>query len=401
MARTVGSKNKKKELKTYDFVDLKRQIQGTAETSESPLGWVKWGSSNSYPDDLLSLYANSPTMASCVDFATQSIVGRGVDFEASQFDGNEVVPNYQYGWNDLLKRVAKDYVLFGMYAIEVIRNKDGVTNSYWHIPMHKVRFAKFDADGQILHFYVSPDWTTVSSNPPTVLDAFDMRPDSTIKKGVPYLFVYRPYCPLNDYYAQPRYTSALKAIQAEKEFIQFDLRSVVNSFVPTGLLTLQEVGTEEERRSIIDGIQKLFQGSNNANSLMISFQSNVDQPQPSFTPFTTSSESFNLFEDSNHRSINRILSSFRLNSPQLIGLQVENAGFNSEGKLLETAYRVYNETVGNEDRMAVVNTFNTMLSLNGIDTQLVIKELSFGDEESTPEIDSADYTDNNVEEKVE
>lgn len=411
MSRPIGSKNRPKASSSYKVLNFDRQIEGVAVTKPSSFNWVNWGQRNNYPDQLLTLYANSPTHSACINFEVQACIGNGIDYEVSNFDGKEVVPNYQQSWDELLKSTALDYMLYGSYAIEIIRNKDGETNSYWHIPLHKVRWGEWDEDGQITKYYICRDWTAPSKYPPIAVDAFDMRPDTKIEKGKIYLYVYRPYNPLQEYYTSPKYASALQAIQAEINHINFDLKSTVNSFVPAGILTLSDASTEEEKKAIIDGVQSMFQGSDNANAIMISFQSNIEETAPKWTPMTTSSENFNLFSEANSRTVNRILAAHQINDCQLIGLPAQGNGFNSEAALLETALNVYNIIVGNANRQAVVGAFNSMLQLNGVDTELVLKPLTFltdnqpqDTQEKKPteddDVNASDYDEGDVEEKV-
>ena len=414
--RPLGSKNVVKEKLSRGGVfniKMEKQVEGSAITRKNAMGWVNWGQNNNYPTLLLDLYNQSPTHRSCVSFAVQSIVGGGVDLEAMKVDGNQIAPNYYQDWNTLLRSLALDYILFGTFCIEIILNKDRKTYSYWHIPADKVRWSEYDEDGQITSYWICNDWTEVGQNSPIQIDAFDMREDSKIEYGKPYLYVYRPYTPTVTYYAQPRYTAAIKAVQSEIEFINFDLRSATNSFVPSGMLLMNEVSTDEERQGIIDNIQRMFVGSNNAASVMISFRNNVEEQAPTFVPFTANSGNVNLFDASNERNINRIVSSHQIPSKTLIGLVNQNNGFNSEGNFLEAAYTLYNTLVGNYDRDVIVKTINFMLNMNGIQQELILKPLVFSVKSDSTErptnntdsnVDEGDVNDNrsgNVEEKVE
>ena len=411
MSRPVGSKNKPKVPQNRNGVFLtkfEKQIEGSAITKKSGLGYVMWGIKNNFPNLMLDLYNQSPTHAACVNFCVQSIIGEGIDFEASKFDGREIVPNPYEDWNSLLRSVCLDYALYNSYAIQCILSRDGTTMYYYHMPLDKVRWTEYDEDGQITKFMISNDWSEVGANPPFEIDAFDMRPDTKIEKGKPYLYVYRPYSPAQTYYTTPKYTPAIKAIQSEIEYLQFDLKNITNSFTPAGVLTLPECETEEEKQAIIDNVTKMFVGTSNANSLLINFRSNIEGNNVEFVPFAKSQGSFNFFQDANERCINRILSAWQINDPQLIGLPQQGSnGFNSEGKFLETAYNVYNRVVGNYNRQCVIQTFNFMLALNGIKTELVMKPLRFDIEnsESTSSSSSRDNTSINekdmTEEKIE
>jgi len=411
MARPVGSKNKPKYNGGLEVLKFEKQIEGSPITKDSSMGWRKWGQNNDYCNLLLNLYAESPTHAAAINFGVQSILGAGVDYEASNFDGNEIRPNYYQNWEEVIRSISLDYMLFGSYAIECILNKDGKTLSYYHIPLDRVRWGEYDEDGQITEYYISADWSALGQNPPIRIDAFDMRPDTKIEKGKPYLYVYRPYNPLMTYYTQPHYASAIKAIQSEIEFINYDLKHIVNGFSAAGVLTLPQCENDDERRTIIKNIQSMFQGSNNSNSLAITFKTNIEQSPVEWTPFSDKSSNINQYADANQRCINRILSAHQINDPQLIGLpNIGGSGFNSEGQMLETAYNVYNKVVGNYNRQCVIQTFNFMLALNGVDTELIMKPLKFTLEDSSStdtskrntndNIDENDNTEDKVEEKV-
>lgn len=413
MSRPVGSKNKPK-VKPNSGVFLtnfEKQIEGSALTRKNALGWVNWGVKNNYPNLMLDLYNQSPTHRACINFAVQSIVGNGVDYESMKIDGSQIVPNYQMSWDELIRDLALDYILYGSYAVQIIRNKDGKTFSYWHMPLDKVRWSEFDEDGQITKYWISNDWTALGQNPPFEIDAFDMREDSTIESGKPYLYVYRQYTPTMQYYTQGHYQAGIKSIQSEIEYVNFDLRTTVNNFIPSGMLVLNEVETDEERQGIVNNITKMFQGSENANSLMITFRNNVDENKPEFIPFTSSNSNVNVYADANTRTVSRILAAHQIPNASLVGMpDVGNSGFASEADKLETAYQLYNKLTGNANRMAVVKTLNMMFKMNGIDVEVVMKPLSFNDfgEDANVEkrteatdVDEKNTDENNIEEKVE
>lgn len=379
MPRTKGSLNKSTIAKNSGVytVNLEKQVEGSPITKSDVRGWRNWGLRNNMPTLLLDLYNQSPTHRACINFEVQSIVGGGIDIEQMKVEGNQIAPNYFQDWNTLLRSIALDYSLYGTYCIEIIQNKDRKTYSYYHIPADKVRWSEYDEDGQITSYWIASDWSEIGKYPPMRIDAFDMREDFKIEGGKPYLYVYRPYTPAMTFYTQPRYQAGIKSIQSEVEFCNFDLRSATNSFVPSGMLLLNEVSDDEQRRAIINNVQKLFVGTDNAAQVMVSFRSNIEEKEPTFVPFTANQGNVNLFDASNERTIDRIVSSHQIPSKTLIGLSNKNTGFNSEGAFLEAAYQLYNTLVGNYDRDAIVKTINFMLRMNGIEQELILKPLKF------------------------
>ena len=413
MSRPVGSKNKPKvSMGSGVFLmNLEKQIEGSAITRKNALGWVNWGVRNNYPNLLLDLYNQSPTHRSAVNFAVQSILGNGVDYEQMGINGDEIVPNYSQSWDEIIKSLALDYIIYGSYAIQIIQNKDGKTFSFWHMPLDKVRWSEYDEDGQITSYWICQDWTATGQFPPFQIEAFDMRDDFKIERGKPYLYVYRTYSPAMTYYTQPHYQAAIKAIQSEIEYVAYDLKTIVNGFAPSGVLTLPEVETDEERQAVIKNVTKMFQGSENANSVMITFRSNIEDKGVEYVPFTNNSGHVNLYADANQRVINRILEAHQIPNAALIGHpDISNSGFASEADKLEVSYQLYNKLTGNYNRMAVIKTLNQMLKMNGVDTEIIMKPLSFNDfgddadvkERTEPaDVDKKDIDENNTEEKVE
>lgn len=413
MSRPVGSKNKPKIVKNSGvfLTKFEKQIEGSAVTRKNSLGWVNWGAKNNYPNLLLNLYNQSPTHRAAVNFAMMSILGNGVDFEAMQLNGDEVVPNYAQTWDEVIKALALDYILYGSYAIQVIMNKDGKTYSYWHMPLDKVRWSEYDEDGQITKYWICNDWTATGQYPPFEIDALDMKDEWKLEKGKPYLYVYRTYSPAMTYYTQPHYQAALNAIQAEIEYCNYDLKNIVNGFAPAGVLTLPEVETDEERQAIIQNVTRMFQGSENANSVFITFRNNIEDKGVEYVPFAGNQGNVNVYAEANQRVINRILEAHQIPNASLIGMpDIGNSGFSSEADKLEVSYQLYNKLTGNYNRMAVIRTLNQMLKMNGIETEIVMKPLNFNDfgndanvEERTNAtgVDEKEAKENNEEEKVE
>lgn len=407
MGRPKGSTNKKPTNGgIYVTSFFEKQVQGAAINKKNSLGWINYGQKNDYPTLLLNLYANSPTHHSATDFGVQSIVGEGVDYEAMQLDGTQLVPNYSTTWEDLIKAISLDYMLYGSYAIEIIKNKDNKTYSFWHIPYEKVRMTPFDEDGQITQYYICSDWSQPSVNLPVLVDAFGMQETDKIERGKPYLFVYRPYSPTSNLYPSPHYIGGIKAIQSEIEYLNYDLKNITNGFVPSGMLWLNEVETDQERETIIRNIQSMFIGSENTNSLMVAFKRNQEETAPAFVPFSVDAKA-DRYEAANSRTISRILAAHQIPSPLLIGMpDIGNNGFSSDSTKIETSYMLYNKLTGNSNRLAIIKTINQMFKLNGIDTEIILKPLRFAldgeDTSATTESEkNQDVSTDNIEEKIE
>ena len=406
--RPVGSKNK---VPTSTFMiqsNFEKQLEGAPITRNSNRGWVNWGVRNDYPQKLSELYFNSIVHKSCIDFGVTAIVGDGVDYEKMNLQQTEVMPNYTQTWDEFLRCIALDYLIYGTYAFQIIRNRDGKTFSYYHQPISTVRCSERDEDGVISSYWICKDWTATGKYPPIELPRFGFQEDEEIKSGKPYLFVYETYTPDLEYYTTPKYVGGVKAIMTELDLIRYDLRAVKNNFSANGMLILPKLDTEEEQAKMMVELKKSFIGSDNANSLVVTFSngSEEDMNAARFIKIDKDSNNVNLFSETNERNIDRIVTAHRIPSKALIGMPMDNSGFSNEGTLLETAFNLYNKTVATTNRNAIIQTINKMFAMNGVDTELILKPLTFIDNDITNEEEGAIHkigyktSETNIEEKV-
>ena len=380
MGRPKGSRNKKDSLTSYMLQsNFEKQLEGAPICRNSNRGWVNWGQKNDYPQKLSELYFNSIVHKSCVDFIVTSIIGEGVDYEKMNANQSELVPNYQQTWDELLRCLALDMVVYGTFAFQIIKNKDEKTYSYYHQPVSTVRCSQRDDEGNITSYWICKDWTSTGKYPPIEIPRFGFQDDEVIASGKPYLFVYESYTPDLEYYTTPKYVGGIKAIMTELELIRYDLRAVKNNFSANGFLVLPRVESEEERRDLLNNIKNSFVGADNANSLVVTF-SNGDENDSNVAKFVKidkDSNNVNLFSESNARNIDRIVTAHRIPSKALIGMPTDGASLGGDGNQLNVSWNLFNKTVGNEFRNTIVNTINKMLKLNGIDTEVILKPLDF------------------------
>ena len=403
---------KKEPIATYMLqTNFEKQMEGAPINKNSNRGWVNWGNRNDYPIKLSELYFNSIVHKSCVDFGVTAILGDGVDYQAMNMNETEVMPNNLQTWDELIRCLALDYILYGSYAFQIIRNKDGRTFSYYHQPISSVRCSPRDEEGNITSYWLCQDWTATGKYPPIEIPRFGFQEEETINSGKPYLFVYESYTPDLDYYTTPKYVGGIKAIMTELELIRYDLRAVKNNFSANGFLVLPRVESDEERRELLNNIKNSFVGADNANSLVVTF-SNGDENDSNVAKFVKidkDSNNVNLFSESNSRNIDRIVTAHRIPSKALIGMPIDGATLGGGGNEVNVAWNLFNKTVATEYRNAILTTINKMFALNGVDTELVLKPLDFNltDEEdkvTTPMINKIGYDtikkNNDIEEKV-
>lgn len=372
-------KNTAKSPKKSVFqVNLEKNIQNIPQVKSSGRGWQKFGRRDDFPYILLDLYNNSPTLRGAVGFCVSALIGNGIILD----DDTQSMPNAYEDWNSLIRKISMDYFIMGSYAIQIILNRDRKTYSFYHQDISTVRCGERDKDGLITEYYISRDFTSPNKagNEPIAIPSFVMRPDEEykLKAGQPYLYVLQEYTPQIDTYWLPCWYSSIKAVQSECEYLQYDYSTACNSFLASGILSFAPSADDAERESIVQQVKDTFIGSNNSARLMVVFRNDSDNDSPvQFTKFATDQGEFDLFSTANERAISRILEGFSIPSRLLIGLPEQNAGFSSEGQLLETALNVYQTIAGKHYRNIVLNTINNLFKMNGIDVKLEVEDIKF------------------------
>ena len=390
MPRTKGALNKPKYNGGLEVIKFEKQIANAPVTKyNAQYEIISYGENNLYPYKLIDLYNTSVTHRACCDFMTNAIVGEGIDWEKMKINSEDMLtPNYSMSWNEFIRALAFDYSLYNAFAFQIIKNRDDKTYSFFPQPIEAIRLEEMDEDGVINNAYVCKDWSVPSKYPPIKLPIFGFQEDEEIPMGEPYLVYHKQYNPVNAYYGLPTYSSALNAIQAEAQYQEWELRNVSNNFTPTGMLTMPAVSSDEERRAIIKNIQSLFGGVENSNALMVTFRTAVEDEPVVFTPFTAPTSNVNLYEAANDRTINRIMSAWKIPSKALIGYPADDTGFSNSGEYLESAYALFNVNVANNARREILDTVNTLFKLNGVDVQIELKPLRYKIDDEQTKIDT-------------
>lgn len=377
--RPIGSKSKKPFNGGLNIVQFEKQIENSPITKVNTMyDIINYGRKNDYPFELINLYNTSVTHKACITFATNAIVGDGIDWEKMKLNPTEMqTPNYSMSWNEFIKALAFDFSLYNAFAFQIIKNKDNKTYSFYPQPIETVRLEEMDEDGVINNAYICKDWTATAKYPPVKIKMFGFQSEETIPMGEPYLFYHRQWNPVNAYYGLPTYSSCISSIQAEAQYLNWELKNIINGFAPAGMLTLPSVETDEERKAIIDNIQKMYQGSENVNTMMITFRNNVEDKPVEFTPFATNATNVNLYDAANERTINRIMAGHLIPSKALIGYPADDTGFSNSGEYLESAYALYNINVANNNRREILDAVNNCFKLNGVDATIELKPLRY------------------------
>lgn len=344
-------------------------------------GYVKNGIKNNFPTNLLELVLASPTASAIIKGKIQLFIGDGVKAENDGYIGE---PNDTDTWDELLEKIAQDYLIFNAFAFQIILNHDGETVSLFHQDYSTLRCSPYDENGVIPSWYISNNFTK-SNIPPIELISWNYEEPI---KGKPYIYVYEGYVPNLDYYTLPEYYGALNYLSADASLGVHIDSAISNNFLPSSIITMPNNPDEQERLAFERTLQNTYTGADSSNSIMVLW-GQTEENGIKINTFEGSSngDRYNNLDDKIKQSI---YTAMRISSPTLASVP-PNASLGGASNEIIQSYLLYNFTVIKGYRKKVFGVINKFVRRN-FNTNLLIKELPLIDaikEAETP-IDKED-----------
>jgi len=353
-------------------------------------GWIRFGTTNLYPRFILDLVNASPLQKAILESKKTYIMGAGLE----KTETNIYTPNLQETWLELMDKCATDLVYFKAFAVQAILNKSGNRFSFYHTPVDQVRLGQYNDKNQIETAYLCTDWSRAQKNKNVV--EIPMFGSETPVKGKSYLLYFRDYQPDNYYYAIPDYMAAANYIAADGALSQYYLNYIKNNFSANLALRFPTEPTEEKKQELYDNLIKSFGGSENAGNILLLFGENGVVPEINAIE-SVNADLYNSVVDIIKTAI---VSANRLTSPVLAGIGT-STGFSSKSDELIAAYTQYKLTVIADERKFLVDCFNKLLEMNGLEREINLIDFDLRKEfegESTNN-DTVEKEGNNVDEE--
>ncbi len=326
--------------------------------------YMKFGADNQYPEYLISLYNQSSIHASCINSIVQAITGDGLVTE------NEEILKRANGegesWNDIFRKVALDYKLFGGYVLEIIYSRDrSRIAEIYHVDFSHVRAMEKDDRNKIPGFYISNEWKPVwnynieqDDKKLPQLPIFNLEKRADEPKQLLY---HNPYRPGQQYYPLPDYVGGSKVIDLDQEVDNFHISNIKNGLAPSLAITTYTYANDEERQAIENMLRLQYEGTSNAGNMLY-----MDVADPSLKPDITpipQNGADDYYTTLNDVVSQKILTSHRITSPMLLGIK-SNVGLGSNAEEIETAYRLFLNTVVLPFQQSILAVFDGLLEFN-------------------------------------
>lgn len=307
---------------------ITKSIPSFEEKESRGKGYVSYGADNMIPEYLHGLYDDVSTLKTIINGTADYAAGDNI---ISTIQGLETTVNGAgESWKDFITAIVTDYLIYGGFAIEVIRNKAGKPSALNYIDY---RYLRSDKDGNL--FYYSEDYGKkyTRSDKTLVLPKFNR--DANDANSIFYYKNER-----TKVYPTPLYSGAIKACEIERHIDEYHLSGLENGFYGSYVFNfLNGVPEDDQKREIEKNVNEKFCGSANVGRVLINF---ADSKENAATVQKLDVVDFSeKYKAAAERSREQIYCAFAA-IPQLFGLTSAATGF-SEQEFKE-AFKLYNRT---------------------------------------------------------
>ena len=333
---------------------------------------VEWGTRNSYPDYLLDLYNNVPTLRSIINGNIDYVAGDDVTIMPLQEEFTNQEMNMRGDTvREQVKDIAKDFEIYGGFALQVIRNLAGEVAEVYYIDM---RYLRTNKEGDV--FYYSEKWGKSSRTDMVVYPAFlpkieweKLSDEERNRHASSILFVKNVHTQV---YPAPLYAASVKACEIERLIDEFHLSDINNHFVSSAIINFNNGDPGQEIKSEIErDFNEKFCGASNGGRVAFSWNPNKESATD-IVEFKM--EDFGeRYKALSQHSRTQIFTSFRA-IPLLFGLTSEaNTGFSTEE--FEQSFKLYNRTQIQPVQRMICDAYDKIYGQRGV---LTIRPFSLG-----------------------
>ena len=333
---------------------------------------------NLYPQFLIDLYYNSSTHSAIINATAEMIAGEDLICEEEEYNLDTFVKlkkflrhaNSKESLHQVIKKVAFDFKLQGAYAIHVVWNRERTEIAeVYHVPVERVRAGKPNSMGKVDCYYISADWSNTRSNKPYEIPAFNVN-DRTSGSQLIYTGSYSPNM---DVYHTPDYIAANNWALVDQRVAEFHLNNIQNGFSGSYFVSFANgIPTAEERRQIEQSLVEKFTGASNSGKFVLTFSDDRSRV-PEITPISIS-DADKQYLALQELLVQNILTGHRVTSPMLLGIK-SDTGLGSNADELNSAANFYLNTVVRPFQLHILDTLQTIFSVNQMDLPVSFVQL--------------------------
>ena len=332
--------------------------------------FVEWGKGNNYPGYLLDLYNNVTTLRSIINGNIDFITGDDVTILPLGDRFAEGIMNTRGDLiTEIVRDLAKDYNLYGGFALQIIRDHNGDVAEIYYIDM---RFIRSNKENDV--FYYNEHWEKGGRKDVIIypkflrnLDWTSLSDEERNRHASSILFVKNVHTQVSP---APMYAASVLSCEIEKAISQYHWNSLNNNFCPDIIINFNNGDPGDEiKEEIVSDLEEKFSGYQNGKRFMVSF--NKDRMSAvTIDAIKTDdfSERYKALEESCRR---QIFAAFRA-QPLLFGLNSDvSTGFSTDE--FEQSFKLYNRTQIRPAQRLIADAFDRIYGSKGV---LTIKPFS-------------------------
>lgn len=311
-------------------------------------GWLSWGVDNKFPNYLMNLYENSSQFNAIAQTMKDYILGD----EIVNYTNLDKINRKGQTFEDLLNYIVLDYIIFGGYAFQVVRNHYGNVSELNYIDFRTARTNE-DED----RIFINPSWKKDTAKRGIQTKVYDKFNPSL--KQANSIYYYKGNN-TREVYPVPIYQAAITSLEISTQISNYHLHNILNNFTPSAIINFNQ-GSNLPEDVMADAEEKVYSkfcGTDNAGNILLSFNDNAEQK-------TTIERLADDGLDNKYQTLaqatkNDIYSAFRINEV-LVGLN-KDTGF-SKTEFSE-AFTLYNRTVIRPIQKALIDSLEKVFGNN-------------------------------------
>ena len=292
-------------------------------------GYLSWGEKNQYPNYLYYLYQHSSIFSSIASTMKDYVLGD----EVINHTNLQTINRKGETFNDLIENITLDYIIYGGFAFQVIRDHNGNIAELNYIDFRTVRTNE-DED----KIYVNTGWKKDIAKRGIQTKVYERFMSGAKQPNS--IYYYKGHT-TREVYPVPMYSAAITSIEISTQISNYHLNNILNNFTPSAVINFNNGDNlpDDVKDEIEEGVKEKFTGTNKAGTIVLSF--NPDTEHATTIDRLQDDNLDNKYQNLAKSTKSDIYSAFRINEV-LVGLN-KDTGF-SKTEFSE-AFTLYQRTV--------------------------------------------------------
>jgi hypothetical protein len=332
--------------------------------------WVLNGDKNSFYQVMIDAYNGSPTNSAIIDSYSQFIYGKGLTSKDKSTKPSEWAAIISLVSKKDLRRICKDFEMFGEASIEVKYIKNKIQRCF-HIAKQKIAPEVANEEGDITGYYYSYDFSNVNKYKPERYDAFGFGEGTQERSEI---YIIRDYQVGQFYYSNPSYVSGISWSRMEEEISNYSINHIQKG-LSFGHIINMNCGIQESVETIQENTRQIrnhLTGSQNAGAFFLNWNDNKD------SEITISalevSDAHQQYAYLSTEARQQICTSHKLTSPMLVGITTAS-GFSSTADEIKVGFEELMINVIKPKQEIILDGLMEIFAVNGLTLDLQFENL--------------------------